>query len=614
MAGPLDQGFLNSSSVVGQPAGVENTLSSYIGPYATTMLGKGAAVANQPYQGYKGQISAGYSDLQNQAFQGLANLTVPTGQMGAYQPRSFTGQTPQIPGAQQPMNPMMGQPMNPMMGQPMNPMMGQPMNPMMGQPMNPMMDMAAPQVGQQGMQSLMRSGPYQAPTPKPYNQQERTQKHNNYYYSDQPTAPDGVAFAPTAYQAPPPQGATSYQGPLTADGKMPQPTEADHAEAMKRLRSNWGKGTFQDGANIDGLQYRGFNDRYNENRANAGTGYSMPETGYSDAQLETFKMMQGSNREGIYNNAQREMDDRAIGIKYANRTPAEIEADRIIDSHMMAQVAQPSGGDPSQLQDFSPVDESGMTSRRPPQPQAPQQPQVLPQNRRQMLPEARQNMMPNNPQMTDQIRKIMGGGPQRPPMQDQRMMPTPQQPQQNIAQQYMNPYLQASLEPQIAEARRQADISRNANAGRLTRAGAFGGGRQAIMESEGQRNMLRNVADVTAKGYNSAYDQARRLFESEEARFRTGQEDTNKFGRDTLNAQMIGGNKQREIEKEGITADMDQFNLERDDPYKKLMQMQSLMTGLPMSNKSTGYIEPSTVGKVGGNTSDIMSILKELYG
>ena len=74
---------------------------------------------------------------------------------------------------------------------------------------------------------------------------------------------------------------------------------------------------------------------------------------------------------------------------------------------------------------------------------------------------------------------------------------------EGMSQQYMNPYLQASLEPQIAEARRQADITRNANAGRLTRAGAFGGGRQAIMESEGQRNMLRNVADVTAKGYNS---------------------------------------------------------------------------------------------------------------
>lgn len=53
----------------------------------------------------------------------------------------------------------------------------------------------------------------------------------------------------------------------------------------------------------------------------------------------------------------------------------------------------------------------------------------------------------------------------------------------------MNPYLQASLEPQIAEAQRQAQIQQVANASRLNRAGAYGGSRQAIMDSESQRNL-----------------------------------------------------------------------------------------------------------------------------
>ena len=66
------------------------------------------------------------------------------------------------------------------------------------------------------------------------------------------------------------------------------------------------------------------------------------------------------------------------------------------------------------------------------------------------------------------------------------------------AQQYMNPYLQASLEPQIAEAQRQAQIQQVANASRLNRAGAYGGSRQAIMDSESQRNLLRNLADITS--------------------------------------------------------------------------------------------------------------------
>jgi len=84
------------------------------------------------------------------------------------------------------------------------------------------------------------------------------------------------------------------------------------------------------------------------------------------------------------------------------------------------------------------------------------------------------------------------------------------------AQQYMNPYLQASLDPQIAEARRQAEIQRVQQAGRMTQAGSFGGSRQAIMEAERQRNLGTQIGDITSKGLQSAYDRAmeQRLKES----------------------------------------------------------------------------------------------------
>lgn len=77
----------------------------------------------------------------------------------------------------------------------------------------------------------------------------------------------------------------------------------------------------------------------------------------------------------------------------------------------------------------------------------------------------------------------------------------------DIAQQYMNPYLQASLDPQLAEARRQAEISRVQDAGRLTQAGAYGGSRQALMEAEGSRNLGQNLAAITGQGYADAYRQ-----------------------------------------------------------------------------------------------------------
>ena len=84
------------------------------------------------------------------------------------------------------------------------------------------------------------------------------------------------------------------------------------------------------------------------------------------------------------------------------------------------------------------------------------------------------------------------------------------------AQQYMNPYLQAALAPQIREVTRQADIGRIADASRLTKAGAFGGSRQALMESEGMRNVNQLVADITGKGYAQAFDTAQQQFNVEE--------------------------------------------------------------------------------------------------
>jgi hypothetical protein len=86
------------------------------------------------------------------------------------------------------------------------------------------------------------------------------------------------------------------------------------------------------------------------------------------------------------------------------------------------------------------------------------------------------------------------------------------------AQQYMNPYLQAALDPQMKEMQRQADIARLADAARLSKAGAFGGSRQAIMESEGRRNLLDLQSQALGQGYASAFDKAQQAFIQDEAR------------------------------------------------------------------------------------------------
>ena len=86
------------------------------------------------------------------------------------------------------------------------------------------------------------------------------------------------------------------------------------------------------------------------------------------------------------------------------------------------------------------------------------------------------------------------------------------------AQQYMNPYLQAALNPQLDTARREMEKSRLADAGRLTQAGAFGGSRQALMDAETGRNFGQNIADITGRGYAQAFDKAASQFNTEQQR------------------------------------------------------------------------------------------------
>jgi len=166
------------------------------------------------------------------------------------------------------------------------------------------------------------------------------------------------------------------------------------------------------------------------------------------------------------------------------------------------------------------------------------------------------------------------------------------------AKQGMNPYLMAALNPQLAEARRQSEIDRIANAGRMTQAGAFGGSRQALMDMENQRNLQTNLADITGKGYASAYDRAREQFNTEQNRAMEAQAATNKYGFDVLGGYAKAGETQRGITSEGVAADYAQFKEERDFPYKQVQYMQSLLQGMPLEAQSTTYSEPSKLSNI----------------
>ena len=182
-------------------------------------------------------------------------------------------------------------------------------------------------------------------------------------------------------------------------------------------------------------------------------------------------------------------------------------------------------------------------------------------------------------------------------------------------QSYMNPYMQGAVDVQNTEARRQADISRVADNARLTQAGGYGGGRQAIMEAENRRNLgtLQNANQLT--GLNTAYDKAVQQQLATANMGMTAQQNTEAskqfgagYGLSSLGAQETAGDKQRAIEQQGIDASRAQFEEERADPYKKLQFLQTMFSGMPVA---TNTVTPNTSSA--SRTEDLLGLLKTLF-
>tara|TARA_R110001583_G_scaffold8229_1_gene39717 strand:- start:189 stop:1031 length:843 start_codon:yes stop_codon:yes gene_type:complete len=189
---------------------------------------------------------------------------------------------------------------------------------------------------------------------------------------------------------------------------------------------------------------------------------------------------------------------------------------------------------------------------------------------------------------------------------------TPQTFTAQNAANYMNPYLMAALNPQIEEARRQSEIERLQNATRMTQAGSFGGSRQAILDSENQRNLQSNLAGITGAGYSNAYDNAMAQFNIEQDRARGAQDDTNKYGLGAIQKLYDMGTAQRSIESEGIAADQAQFKEERDYPYKQVQYMQSLLQGLPIEAQQRSYSGLSDVDEFTKTYGNIAGFFRDL--
>jgi len=194
------------------------------------------------------------------------------------------------------------------------------------------------------------------------------------------------------------------------------------------------------------------------------------------------------------------------------------------------------------------------------------------------------------------------------------------------ANQYMNPYLSASLAPQLSELQRQAQINNTMDASKLTGAGAYGGGRQAVLMGEQNRNLLDKSNQLIGSGYNTAYSNAMSQFNADQARQAAAQQNTEASRQFSANQgiktlDMLGqaGAAQRDIAQQGISADQGQFKEQQLYPYQQLAFQQSLLGGLPISTATTTPNAMSDTGNIlaamGVATNDkTMAQLKQLLG
>ena len=196
---------------------------------------------------------------------------------------------------------------------------------------------------------------------------------------------------------------------------------------------------------------------------------------------------------------------------------------------------------------------------------------------------------------------------------------------QNALNSYMNPYLSTILNPQLAEAQRNASIEQMKNKAQMIKSGGFGGGGGNLLNAESQRNLGTNLANITGKGYENAYSAAQSQYNADQNRLLKALEDKEQSGQfgskqgldylklagDTAQNQGQFGNQlatsqlnanrqlaelggvQRDITQQGLTSDYDQFKEQRDYPKEQINWLNSIVSKYPMTTTNT-YGEPTS--------------------
>ena len=172
------------------------------------------------------------------------------------------------------------------------------------------------------------------------------------------------------------------------------------------------------------------------------------------------------------------------------------------------------------------------------------------------------------------------------------------------AQQYMNPYIEASLNPQLDLMRRNAAINQQDELAKLTQAGAFGGSRQAVLQGLNQESLLRQQAATTGSAYEKAYNAAMAQFNADQGNQRSN-----------LTALSTAGGTQHEREQAALDAQYNEWLRQTKYPKEQLEEQKGLISGLAstMPKTQVKYGEKqSLLQQLGGGAGALAKFAKDL--
>ena len=161
-------------------------------------------------------------------------------------------------------------------------------------------------------------------------------------------------------------------------------------------------------------------------------------------------------------------------------------------------------------------------------------------------------------------------------------------------QQRMSPYMQNVVDIQKREAERSAEARRQQLAAQGVAAGGFGGSREALMQSELERNLQQQLGDIQATGSQAAFQQAQQgLANLRQRQAQAGQQMAGFAPLQSgvqfkeLGALAGIGEQNRQQQQKALDLGFQQFREEQTYPEASLQQYQSIIRGFPLQPTTT---------------------------